>query len=394
MGYRRDARAVGRTAERPAAGDVGADPPNAATGGSSGQWPRRRDANAADVPETRLARLRAALAAGRPLLCVIVDTEEEFDWSRPLSRDNRSVTNIAAQDRAQAIFAEFGIVPTYVVDYPVAADAGAAAILRDYRDRGACEIGAHCHPWVNPPEDETVTPYASYAGNLPADLEHRKLATLTRTITDAFGQHPRIYKAGRYGLGPNTPAILRTLGYIVDASIVPHTSFAADGGPDFTAAHPGPHALPGTQDVLALPLSTGFAGVLRRYGPSLFVHARSPWARRLRVPGILARARLLERIRLTPEGITLPEQRRLTRCLLNDGMHVLSYSYHSPSLAPGNTPYVRGKLDLQRFLDDMRRYFAYVIDDLGGLAATPSELYALWRAGVPLGRAPTTATAE
>ncbi len=336
------------------------------------------------VSESRLATLRAALTEGRPLLCVIVDTEEEFDWSKPLSRANRSVATIPAQARAQDVFAEFGIVPTYVVDYPVAADPEAAGFLRACRDAGACAIGAHCHPWVNPPEVEAVTPYNSYAGNLPADLEYRKLAALTRTIAAAFGERPRVYKAGRYGLGPNTPGILRDLGYRVDASVVPHTSFAGDGGPDFTVQGPQPGGLPGAPELLELPASAGFAGLLRRRGPALFPRATAPLAMRLRLPGVLARSGLLERIRLTPEGVTLAEQCRLTRCLLADGVRVLSYSYHSPSLAPGNTPYVRTAADLATFLAAMRGYFAYVIGDLGGLPATPLELDALWRTGVPL----------
>src|SRR3546814_10508787 len=53
-----------------------------------------------------------------PLLLVVIDTEEEFDWHLPHSRDNTSVSAIAAQGPAQQIFARHDIVPTYVVDYP------------------------------------------------------------------------------------------------------------------------------------------------------------------------------------------------------------------------------------------------------------------------------------
>jgi len=350
----------------------------------------------AGPPPARLARLRAALAADRPLLCVIVDTEEAFDWSRPLSRANRSVADIHAQARAHDVFAPFGIVPTYVVDYPVATDPEAAAFLRACRDAGVCCIGAHCHPWVNPPETEAVTPYTSYHGNLPAPLERAKLTRLTEAVADAFGARPTVYKAGRYGLGPNTPTILRDLGYRVDASVVPHTRFTADGGPDFTHVGPQPGPMRGAPELLELPLSVGFAGALRRHGPRLYPHAVRPAAVRLRLPGVLARTGLLERIRLTPEGVTLAEQRRLTRCLLADGVRVLGYSYHSPSLVPGNTPYVRTRADRDRFLAAMRGYFAYVVETLGGEPVTPLELDALWRARVPLagrGRAQDSALA-
>src|SRR3546814_7282533 len=55
-----------------------------------------------------------------PLLLVVIDTEEEFDWHLPHSRDNTSVSALAAQGPAQQFFARHDIVPTYVVDYPVA----------------------------------------------------------------------------------------------------------------------------------------------------------------------------------------------------------------------------------------------------------------------------------
>ena len=35
----------------------------------------------------------------------------------------------------------------------------------------------------------------------------------------------------------------------------------------------------------------------------------------------------------------------------NSGAAFLNFSFHSPSLAPGHTPYVRDRADLQRFHD-------------------------------------------
>lgn len=316
---------------------------------------------------------------GRPILCVVIDTEEEFDWNRPLARENRAVRSISAQTRAQEIFARHAIVPTYVIDHPVASDADAVSLLRGFQDIGSARIGAHLQPWVNPPYEEELCPANSYPGNLPAALEERKLRCLTETIEAAMGRRPETYKAGRYGIGPNTPGILARLGYKVDLSVVPYTSFTDDGGPDFHSESPHPRPLGGQEELLALPLSVGFCGVLERLGPKLFPRLSSSRALRLRLPGILARGRLLERVRLTPEGVDVDAQIRLTRALLRSGLRVLSYSYHSPSLAPGNTPYVRSDADLARFLSDMDRYFDYVLGELGGVAATPMEIYELWR---------------
>src|SRR3546814_5249321 len=92
-------------------------------------------------------------------------------------------------------------------------------MLRRFQDDGECTIGTHLHPWVNPPFEEAVTGPNSFAGNLPPALERAKLGVLTDTIEAAFGRRPTVYRAGRYGVGPNTAAILRDLGYRVDVSV-------------------------------------------------------------------------------------------------------------------------------------------------------------------------------
>lgn len=319
--------------------------------------------------------------ADAPLLCVVIDTEEEFDWSGPHRRENRSVRAIAAAPRAQEIFARYGLVPTWVVDHPVADDADAAAVLKAFQDRGEAEIGAHLHPWVNPPHEEEVSAFNSYPGNLPPALERAKLECLTARIESAFGRRPLVYKAGRFGIGPATPELLADLGYLVDASIVPWTEFTADGGPDFRHEGPLPRAFDAAGKVMELPLSVGFAGLFGGIGPRLYPHLFGRTRLALHVPGICARLGLLERIRLTPEGSDASDHRRMTRAVVAQGLRVLTYTFHSPSLEPGHTPYVRSERDLQHFLDQMDRYFEWFFGEAGGRPATPIGIRDLWLEG-------------
>ena len=44
----------------------------------------------------------------------------------------------------------------------------------------------------------------SYHCNLPPELERAKIEALTEAIEAGFGARPTIFKAGRYGFGPNT----------------------------------------------------------------------------------------------------------------------------------------------------------------------------------------------
>ncbi len=67
----------------------------------------------------------------------------------------------------------------------------------------------------------------------------------------------------------------------------------------------------------------------------------------------------------------------MTRALLRSGHRVFSFTYHSPSLAPGNTPYVRTEADLRAFLRRIEQYLEFFFGEIGGRAATPFEIKAL-----------------
>lgn len=325
----------------------------------------------------------AHLAAGeRPVLIVIVDTEEEFAWDRPFDRSSVGTTSIAGQPLMhERVFDKFGIVPTYMCDYPVATTAPSVATLRRLTEEGRCEIGTHLHPWVSPPHQEQVTTFNSYAGNLPRELEFEKLRTLTAALTDSFGRAPVAFKAGRYGLGPHTAESIAALGYTIDASVVPYSAFTNDGGPDFRAYDEHPYWFKaGQRDLLELPVTTGYSGWLRSLGPQLHEMAQRPLARSARMGGILARSRALERIRLSPEVASGDEMRRLTQSLRGNECEVFSLTYHSPSMVAGHTPYVRSAADLERFIATVHDYCAWFRDEIGGQFMSLSQLRAMMAA--------------
>lgn len=313
-----------------------------------------------------------------PQLMVVVDTEEEFDWARPFSRAQTGVCAMAAQHRAHDIFSSYGIKPLYVVDYAVADQPAGYGPLKDLLDDGLCDIGAHLHPWVTPPHDEEVNTKNSYPGNLPVALEAEKLRRLTERITQTLGVRPTCYRAGRYGVGPNTTRALIENGYEIDLSVVPKSCFGADGGPDFSALGIEPYWFGPGGALLEIPLSVEFTGLLSPWGARL--HSLITAAERARLPGLMARAGLLNRIRLSPEGIPLAEQCALTRALLRRGVRLFVLSYHSPSLAPGHTPYVRDDSGLARFLGTIAGYCDFFFNDIGGQATTAPAIRALLKA--------------
>ncbi len=309
-----------------------------------------------------------------PQLLVVVDTEEEFDWSKPFSRACVSTRSIPAQARAHRIFDRLGIVPTYVIDYPVATNPEAVAFLRSLRDSGKAEIGTHLHPWVTPPHSEEVNARNSYHCNLPPDLEQAKIETVTAAITEAFGERPTVFKAGRYGFGPNSARVIRDLGYEVDCSQLPYTDLSAQQGPDFSNVRPEPYWLDEQETLLEVPLTIGFFGRAARLGPPLRRLFDSPLAGRLHLPGLLARTDLVSRARLSPEGIKADEQCRLLESLARQGQRIFSLTYHSSSLQPGHTPYVRTEADLDAFLHTLEAVLLYFRDRMGGNFTTLATL--------------------
>ncbi len=312
----------------------------------------------------------------RPQLIVVIDTEEEFDWSADPDRDANQVTAMEHIERAQSIFREYGIRPCYVVDYPVATQPEGNQLLKKYLQQGQCEIGVHLHPWVNPPYEEHLSRENMYPGNLPRELELAKLATLQKAITGVFGAQPVAYKAGRYGFGPNTAEILSELGFDIDLSVCPPLDARHDGGPDYRDydARPFWFGQP-ERRILEIPCTGAFVGWAGRMSRTVYDWANA--FRQFGAHGLLSRLRMVDRLMLSPEGYSTPEHIRLTRALLSAGVRTFTWSFHSPSLVPGHTTYVQSQRDLNEFLDRFRRYFDFFFQDLNGEASSPTQIRTL-----------------
>jgi hypothetical protein len=315
-----------------------------------------------------------------PRLIVFVDAEEEFRW-HTFSSQAISVRNIAAQSRAQDLLNRFGVRPTYLVDYAVASQDEGIGPLKAMLDAGRCGIGAQLHPWVNPPIDEEITIHNTYPGNLPAALERAKIDRLTATITQNFGVKPRVFKAGRYGAGPNTASALIDAGYWIDASVMPLTDFSSKGGPDYSDSPAQPYWIDAARRLLEIPNTVGLVGLMdgiSRRGMSTLLSNPSIACR---IPGLLSHLGLLERIRLTPEGISLDEAKRMTLSLFQRDRRLFVLSYHSSTLLPGGSPYVATPDDLERFLAWLDGYMRFFFGALGGQPTTAEDvlLYAQGR---------------
>lgn len=297
---------------------------------------------------------------------LFVDTEEEFDWSRPFDRANRSTRHMRVLPQAHRTFTDVGLAPIYMVDHPIASDARAIDILGCFVADGTAAIGTQLHPWVNPPFVEPVCEANSFAGNLPPELEAAKLDALGEAIQRAFGKPPIAYRAGRYGLGPQTLAVLESRGYLLDTSMRSLYDYSGAGGPDYSHLDVGPFWCGPRSTLIELPLSSAYTGMLRGHAAAV---SRLPGA------NLYARAGLLSRVALTPEDMPLADALEAIRVMVGDGVRLLSFSYHSPSIEPGHTPYVRDAGDLATFYRWWDAVFA-LLARMGAKPATLDEIVA------------------
>jgi hypothetical protein len=329
-----------------------------------------------------------------PILLVSVDTEEEFDWSAPFSPAQRSVGHAARLPRLHELFERFGVRPTYLVDHPIATTEQSVRVLDGFLQKGNCEIGAHLHPWVNPPLVEDDGKGGGYLCNLPLPVQQDKLANLTEAIGKAFGVRPAVFRCGRYGLDFALVPVLRELGYHVDSSIMAYTSFTGDGGPSWEGYGPEPFWLrpplvpetPGREPLLEVPCTTAFTRRPFWFWAALSrLFSRRPWSH-LRLIGILWRLGV-RRIRLTPEGPDLSDLIGVMRAVTRGPNPVLTMILHSPSIEPGHTPYVRSERDLERFYAVLAGTLEFAVGRLGARCLTLGEFDTHYRSTSAVGGA-------
>ena len=319
----------------------------------------------------------------RGRLVVTVDTEEEGLWSGNYA-STATVKNIASVKRFQTLCDRHTIRPTYLITSPVAESPQATKVLRSIQDEGRCEIGTHVHPWNSQPITiENSSPRDSFLCNLPTEIQRAKIEQLTDSIERNYGRRPVSFRAGRYGINNEGIRILRTLGYRVDSSVLPTADYRKEGGPDFREISCSPYfpsehnyLLPGEDDsLLEVPVTAGYthchfeiADCLRRQA------MRTPW-RQLRAVGILDRTGIATQVKLSPEQASLKQMKQLSSAMDKRGVPVQVLMFHSSSLLPGCSPYVKTEKDLGQFLERLEAFFIFALEQLGLSPITLEECY-------------------
>ena len=299
-------------------------------------------------------------------LIVSIDTEED-NWA-PV-RENITVENLREMPRLDRMLASIGIRATYFATYHVAKVDWCAEILRGLAATGNSEIGAHLHPWNTPPISSALTARSTMLVNLPQSEQEAKIRVLTAALTDALGERPYVFRAGRWGFDSVTAAAILACGYEVDSSVTPYKSWSDDFGPSHVGAPldvyrtdgETDHRIP-TQDgrLIEVPVSRGYSqrswNAVRKINevldrPSL--HGRG-------LLDMAARLHIINHVVLSPELEQVNHMRKLVVRLLDRGVKHLHLTFHSSSFLPGSTPFTRTAADVEALRDRIARIIDHI----------------------------------
>jgi hypothetical protein len=205
-------------------------------------------------------------------LIITIDTEADNQWARS---DKIELQNIDYIPRFQELCDVYRFTPTYLMTYEMAASDRCIETIGPYQAEKRAEIGAHLHPWTNPPLFPLTADdykYHPFPHEYPEEVLREKLTMLTETIEQNFGQRPVTFRAGRYGFDGTVGSILSDLGYLADCSVTPLVSWKytmgnpqGHGGPDFSSVLSHPYFLDfhdctraGTSRLLEVPVTIFF----------------------------------------------------------------------------------------------------------------------------------------
>ncbi|MGS2721735.1 polysaccharide deacetylase family protein [Paraglaciecola aestuariivivens] len=278
-------------------------------------------------------------AADKPaiLFVLTIDTEEEWDWSGPFPQQVAEVDNIAKLPAFHQLCANLGIKPTYFIDFAVANNPQAVAHMRSFTDQGQCEVGAHLHPWCNPPYFGEVGEAESHVINLPVEQVEQKLQALVTQIENSFAVKPKSFRTGRWGIDSKVMQLLIKSGINVDSSVYPFYAneyFHCNGAPTlpYWPDLNNPLQAGSQNDIYEFPVTVGFNQGNFNLANKIHTAFAKPPLSYTRFNGFAWHTKLIRKTYLCPELSAPSDMLTLCHNVIEKGYPVLHMYMHSSSL--------------------------------------------------------------
>ncbi len=277
-----------------------------------------------------------------------VDTEEEWDWSGDFPEKDFSVDNVQKLPFLQSFCETLNIRPTYFVDYAVAQNPDSANVLKSFADNNRSEIGAHLHPWCNPPYFGKTGERESHVINLPISQIEQKLDELILILKQQFNIVPKSFRTGRWGINDQVLRLIAEKGFTIDSSMYPfyrNDYFSCEEAelepywPDYNK----PIKRGSQRNIIEFPVTVGFNRTNYSKMLKIYNTISSPWLEPLRLIGILWQTRLLRKLYLSPEVTSGKDMKPLVDFAINNHHPVIHMYMHSSSLTNRAAGYKEGK---------------------------------------------------
>jgi hypothetical protein len=277
-----------------------------------------------------------------------VDTEEEWDWDGPFPEADFSVENLHALPKFQTFCEEKGLRPCYFVDYAAAIGLAKQTEFLERVALSQCELGAHLHPWANPPYFGKPSEESSHVVNLPLMQVEQKLDALMELFASTLNYKPKAFRTGRWGISEAIMELLYLRGFDVDSSVYPfykNDYFDCYGAP-LSAYWPSTTDVlkSGTQrNILEMPVTVGFNRKAFNKASRLHDFSQHPALQVFKPTALLWHSKVLRKIYFSPEVADIGNMIKLADKAIENGQHYLHMYFHSSNLINNGTGFLKSE---------------------------------------------------
>jgi len=275
-----------------------------------------------------------------------VDTEEEWDWEGPFPEENFSVENLHILPKFQTFCEEIGLRPCYFVDYAAAVGLVKQTEFLERAAQSQCELGAHLHPWANPPYFGKPTEENSHVVNLPLPQVEKKLDALMDLFSSTLNYKPKAFRSGRWGISEPIMELLYLRGFDIDSSVYPFykNEYFNCYGASLSAYWPSSTDVlkPGTQrNIIEMPVTVGFSKTPFEKASRLHDLSQCSFLQLLKPTALLWHSKILRKIYFSPEVSKTEDLIKLAEKTIENGQHFLHMYFHSSNLINNGTGFLK-----------------------------------------------------
>jgi len=291
-------------------------------------------------------------------LCISIDCECDKGpgWRTHKPLAFRGILQ-GVRDRLQPLFRRFRAKPTYLLSPEIMRDAEALEALVHLD--GDAELGTHLHGEFAEPGAFEPDVTSAFQCHYDRETEKQKLKYLTDLFRSSFGQPPRSFRAGRFGIGPHSLGLLQDLGYCADSSVTPHMDWKRAGAPEASFRHaPTQPYWP----ILDNPeCATAHAGTLLEVPVTI----RPSLLSGMPLIGRWAEPRWLRPTRASARRMVnvAREEIRHAQAARSDRPIVLNCMFHNVEIIPGASPYAKNEAEAGSILSRLARLLAWAERD-------------------------------